>query len=134
VPTSISRVSLRLRDYWSNVDSLLPWPLPRHYFISRSTGSRRQVDKNSRLTCGRLRLGRGDPSLFFSFLQRPRMGVPHSRFGFPKRHKLPIPIRCGCPVTENVEIAVVGPKLEECVFGAVPLIDHFLHEIFMVVQ
>src|SRR5947209_1668588 len=34
----------------------------------------------------------------------------------PKRHKLPIPIRHGCLVTENVDIPVVGQELEECVF------------------
>jgi hypothetical protein len=37
-------------------------------------------------------------------------------------------------MTENVQVAVVGPKLEELVFRAVPLIDHFLHHIFVIVQ
>ena len=37
-------------------------------------------------------------------------------------------------MTENVDIAVIGPHLEEFVFGAVPLIDHFLDEIFVLVQ
>jgi len=37
-------------------------------------------------------------------------------------------------MTENVEVAVVGPKLEECVFWAVPLIDDFLHHMFVFVQ
>jgi hypothetical protein len=37
-------------------------------------------------------------------------------------------------VTENVEIAVVGPELEELVIRAVPLIDDFLDHIFVIVQ
>jgi len=52
----------------------------------------------------------------------------------PKRYKLPRTIRHGCLMTENVDIAVIGPHLEEFVFGAVPLIDHFLDEIFVLVQ
>jgi len=37
-------------------------------------------------------------------------------------------------MAENVEIAIIGTKLEEGVFRAMPLIDHFLHEILAVVQ
>jgi hypothetical protein len=37
-------------------------------------------------------------------------------------------------MTENIQVAVVRPELEERTFGAVPLIDYFLHEIFAVVQ
>jgi hypothetical protein len=29
-------------------------------------------------------------------------------------------------MTENVEVAVIGPQLEELMFGAVPLIHNFL--------
>jgi len=56
------------------------------------------------------------------------------RFSLPKRYKLPFPIRHGCLMAENVKIAVVGPELEELMFRAVPLIDHFLHHIFVLVQ
>ena len=31
-------------------------------------------------------------------------------------------------------VAVIGPELEEFVFRAMPLIDHFLHKIFVLVQ
>ena len=37
-------------------------------------------------------------------------------------------------MTENVEVAVIGHELEELMFRAVPLIDHFLHKIFVIVQ
>ena len=37
-------------------------------------------------------------------------------------------------MTENVEVAVVGPELEELMFRAVPLIDPLLHEVFVIVQ
>jgi hypothetical protein len=37
-------------------------------------------------------------------------------------------------MTENVEVAVIGPKLEELMLRAVPLIDYFLNEIFVIVQ
>ena len=37
-------------------------------------------------------------------------------------------------MTQNIEVAVVGSEFEELMFGAVPLIDYFLHEIFVVVQ
>ena len=37
-------------------------------------------------------------------------------------------------MTENVRVAVIGPKLEELMFRPVPLIDHFLHAIFVIVQ
>ena len=37
-------------------------------------------------------------------------------------------------MTENVQVAVVGPKLDELVFRAVALIDHFLHHVFVIVQ
>ena len=37
-------------------------------------------------------------------------------------------------MTENVEVAVVGPELEEGVFGAVPLIDYFLYPVFVPVD
>lgn len=56
------------------------------------------------------------------------------RSGLPKRHKLPIPIRYRRVMTEDVYVAVIGPKLEELMFRPVPLIDHFLHPIFVIVQ
>ena len=37
-------------------------------------------------------------------------------------------------MTENVDIAVIGPELEEHVFRAVPLIDYFFCKIFVRVQ
>lgn len=37
-------------------------------------------------------------------------------------------------MAEDVEIAVIGPKLEELVVGAVPLIENFLHELLVIVQ
>lgn len=37
-------------------------------------------------------------------------------------------------MTQDVKIAIVGTKLEELMFRAVPLIDHFLHKIFTVVH
>jgi hypothetical protein len=37
-------------------------------------------------------------------------------------------------MTENIQVAVIGPELEELMFGAVPLIDDFLHEILALVQ
>jgi len=52
------------------------------------------------------------------------------RLDLPKRNKFPLPIRHGCLVTENVKVAVVRPELEELMFGAVPLIQHFLDKIF----
>jgi len=55
-------------------------------------------------------------------------------FSLPKRHKLPLPIRHRCLMTQNVKVAVVGTELEEFMFGAVPLIDDFLHEILVIVQ
>jgi hypothetical protein len=39
--------------------------------------------------------------------------VRSCRSGLPKRYKLPLPIRHRCLMTENVQVAVVGPKLEE---------------------
>jgi hypothetical protein len=35
---------------------------------------------------------------------------------------------------ENVDVAVVGSKLKEDVFRAVPLMDYFPYEIFAVIQ
>lgn len=37
-------------------------------------------------------------------------------------------------MTQNIEVAIVGSEFEELMFRAVPLIDHFLHEIFVIVQ
>src|SRR4051812_23227130 len=37
-------------------------------------------------------------------------------------------------MTENIKVAVVGPKLDEFMFRAVPLIQNFLHEILVIVQ
>ena len=37
-------------------------------------------------------------------------------------------------MTENVEVAVVGTELEERMPGAMPLIDHFLNHVFVIVQ
>ena len=37
-------------------------------------------------------------------------------------------------MTEDVHVAIIGPKLEESVFRPVPLIDHLLHPIFVIVQ
>jgi hypothetical protein len=37
-------------------------------------------------------------------------------------------------MSENVKVAVIGPKLEQLMFWAVPLIEHFLHKIFVIVQ
>jgi len=37
-------------------------------------------------------------------------------------------------MTQDVLVAVVGPDFEEFMFRAVPLIDHFFHEILAVVQ
>src|SRR5262249_19878961 len=36
--------------------------------------------------------------------------------------------------TDNVEIAIVGPDLEEHVLWAIPPIDHFLDHILVIVQ
>jgi hypothetical protein len=35
---------------------------------------------------------------------------------------------------ENIEVAVIGTKLEENVFWTVPLVDYFLHEIFAFIE
>jgi hypothetical protein len=37
-------------------------------------------------------------------------------------------------MAENVEVAIVGTKLEEDVFWTVPLVQYFLYEIFAIVQ
>jgi hypothetical protein len=37
-------------------------------------------------------------------------------------------------MTENIQVAVICPQLEELVFRAVPLIGNLLHEIFVIVQ
>jgi len=42
----------------------------------------------------------------------------------PKRDKLPITVRFGGLVAKNVEISVIGAKLDKRVFRAVPLIEN----------
>jgi hypothetical protein len=37
-------------------------------------------------------------------------------------------------VSENIQIAVIGTKLKEDAFRAVPLVDYFLHEILTLIQ
>jgi hypothetical protein len=37
-------------------------------------------------------------------------------------------------MTQNINAAILGPDLEELVFGAVPLIEHLLHEILVIIQ
>jgi len=37
-------------------------------------------------------------------------------------------------MADNIEVAIVGTKLEEDVFWTVPLIQDFLHEIFAIIQ
>jgi hypothetical protein len=37
-------------------------------------------------------------------------------------------------MAENVEVAIVGTKLEEDVFWTVPLVQYFLYEIFAIIQ
>jgi hypothetical protein len=37
-------------------------------------------------------------------------------------------------MTENVEVVVVGAKLEEGVFWTVPLVDYLFYEIFAITQ
>jgi hypothetical protein len=37
-------------------------------------------------------------------------------------------------MAENVEVAIVGTKLEEDVFWTVPLVQYLLYEIFSIMQ
>jgi hypothetical protein len=37
-------------------------------------------------------------------------------------------------MAKNVEVAIVGKKLEEDVFWTVPLVQYFLYEIFAIIQ
>ena len=53
----------------------------------------------------------------------------------PERNKIPISASGHRRyMTENIEIPIMRTKLEEHVFRTVPLVHHFLHPIFVLVQ
>jgi len=52
----------------------------------------------------------------------------------PEGYEFPFFFRYRCTTTENVEVVVVGTKLEKDVFWTVPLVDYFLNEMFAITQ